>query len=253
MRILIGLVILFSALPVRAAEIDIALTDDRVAVDTGFAGARLTLFGAVTGIDNPASAIDIVSVIRGPETRFEIRQMEKRNLIWMPGKTQVIDSAPGLFLTYATRDVSDVAPLPLQASHTLDADFLNISVSDGANTLQPGDESTTTLYRSAFLTEAEELGLYRARTTGVEFKKGSLFTINVDLPANTPVGEYGVSVYLFRDGVLLDADEAALTVNKVGAERRIYEFAHNRPVSYGVFCVVLSLFAGWLASLAFRK
>lgn len=234
--------------PAGAANIEVALTDDRVEVDTGFAGARLTLFGAVTGLDDPAS-VDIVSVIQGPQTQFKVRQMEKNNLIWTPGPAHLIDSAPGLYLTYATRAIDDIAPLPVQDRYRLDADYLDIAVAAHA----PADQKNAGLYRSAFLSEAEDLGLYRNHIGGIEFKKGALFTITAGLPANTPVGEYEVAVYLFRDGELIGSDAAALAVNRVGLERRIYDFAHQRPVSYGIFCVALSLLAGWAASAAFRK
>ena len=230
--------------PAKAANIEVALTDDLVHVDTGFAGARLTLFGAVTGLEDPSS-VDIVSVIKGPEARFQVRQMKKSNLIWTPGPPHAIEGAPGLYLTYATRPISDIAPLPLQDQYRLDADYLDININAHADEMR--------LYRSAFLSEAEYLGLYRSYVGGVEFKKGALFTITARLPANTPVGEYEVAVYLFRNGELIGADQAALAVNRVGLERRIYDFAHQRPVSYGVFCVALSLIAGWAASLAFRK
>ncbi|WP_428407913.1 TIGR02186 family protein [Hyphococcus sp.] len=234
--------------PAAAAEIEVALTDDEVEVDTGFAGARLTLFGAVTGLEDLAT-VDIISVIKGPEARFEVRQMEKNNLIWTPGPAHFIDNAPGLYLTYATRPVGDIAPLPLQDQYRLDAEYLDIAV--GAHASMPDGDMG--LYRSAFLSEAEELGLYRNHVGSIEFKKGALFTINARLPANTPVGEYDVAVYLFRNGELIGADQTALAVNRVGLERRIHDFAHQRPVSYGIFCVTLSLLAGWAASLAFRK
>ncbi len=235
--------------PAAAADIEIALTDDRVAVDTGFAGARLTLFGAVTGIGDP-SAIDIVCVIRGPQSSFHVRQIEKNNLIWAPGPAHTIENAPGLYLTYATRPIDDVAPLPLQAQYRLDADYLEIGVSEvSAGVADPAAE----LFRNAFVNQAQALGLYRSRVGGVSFKKGALFTINAGLPANTPVGDYDVAVYLFRDGEMIGSDTTALTVNRAGLERRIYDFAHDRPISYGFFCVALSLFAGWAASLAFRK
>ena len=254
MRALLIVIAILAALPARAADIAIALTDDFIRVDTGFAGARLVLFGAVTGIDDPENTVDIISVVRGPETRFDIRRLEKRNLIWMPGEARAIDGAPGLYLTSATKNITDIAPLPDQAAHHLGADHLDIQASPATQTPdQITDTSENELFKNAFLNEVEDLGLYRNIVGGVDFKKSGLFTINVNLPATTPVGDYAVSVYLYRNGELLGEDTAQLAVNKVGAERRIYELAHNRPVSYGVFCVILSLFAGWAASLAFRK
>jgi len=242
--------------PAQAADIAIALTDDRVEVDTGFAGARLTLFGAVSGVDAPAAGsvaegIDIISVIRGPATEFEIRQYEKKNLIWTPGKARAIKDAPGLYLTNATRPITDIAPLPDQAAYHLGADFLDVAATSADQETQGGEHSE--IFANAFLTEIEDAGLYHDRVGGIEFKKGALFAINVDLPANTPVGDYTVGVFLYQDGVLLGRDSAELVVNKVGIERRIYDLAHDQPVSYGIFCVALSLFAGWIAALAFRK
>lgn len=240
-----------AAIPAKAADIAIALTDDFIRVDTGFAGARLTLFGAVTGVENPAESVDIVSVIRGPDADFDIRRIERRHLIWMPGDVHRIENAPGLYLTNATKPITDIAPLPDQAAYHLGADFLDVTARRATETDADADHDR--LFADAFLTEAEDTGLYQDRVGGVAFKKGALFTINADLPPDTPVGEYAVSVFLFRNGELLSRDSARLAVNKVGIERRIYEIAYKRPVSYGVFCVVLSLLAGWLASLAFRK
>lgn len=236
--------------PTAAPEIAIALTDERVAVDTGFAGARLTLFGAVTAIED-LSTIDIISVISGPASRFKVRQMEKRRFIWAPGPAHYIDGAPGLHLTYSTRPIDDIAPLPEQADRQLRPGYLDFIVRhhDGNDAA----EDAAPIYRAAFLEESERIGLYRAQTSSVSFRKGALFTINARLPANTPVGSYDVAVYLFRNGELLASDTAKLAVNRVGLERRIYDFAHEQSVVYGLFCVLLSLISGWFAAFAFRK
>jgi uncharacterized protein (TIGR02186 family) len=251
----------FMVAPSHAAEIAIALTDDRVEVDTGFSGARLTLFGAVSGVEAPAASanIDIISVIRGPATQFQIRRLLKRGPIWIPGNTHAIKDAPGLYLTNANRPITDIAPLPDQAEYHLGTDFLIIDATqdhDETPEVAPDGEQASAhaeVFAKAFVTEAEDSGLYRNRVGGVEFKKGALFTITIDLPANTPVGKYSVAVYLYQGGVLLGRDEAELVVNKVGVERRIFDLAHNQPVTYGILCVVISLFAGWMAALAFRK
>lgn len=251
MRFLFFALVFLALHPANAANIELGIADDRVEVDTSFAGAKLTLFGAVTGIEDPSNEVDIISVIRGPEARFQIRQIEKNRLIYVPGTTHHVERAPGLYLTNSTRPVTDIAPLPLQDQYRLGAEFLDFDIQSPETHSDEIDKSL--LYREAFLNEARSLGLYEARIGGIEFKKGALFTINARLPANTPVGEYSVSVYLFRNGELLSTDHAELGVNRVGVERRLYDFAFERPISYGVFCVIVSLFAGWLASVAFRK
>lgn len=250
-RLLASLLLFASSAHAQTADIAVALTDDIVEIDAGFSGARLTLFGAVTGVEAPEGKVDIISVIRGPETRFEIRRIEKRNLIWTPGASYAVEGAPGLYLTTATRPIDDIAPLPDQAAHGLGLDALQISASMKETVTAFGDEAD--IYEDAFLKEVEKDGLYRDLVGGVSFKKGALFSINIDLPATTPVGAYDVAVYLYRDGVLLGEDASKILVNKVGVERRIYDLAQTRPISYGLLCVALSLLAGWAAGLAFRK
>ena len=51
----------------------------------------------------------------------------------------------------------------------------------------------------------------------------------------------------------MSVSNLTLTVEKVGLERDIYEFAHRRPWSYGVLCVLLAAFTGWGASRVFRR
>lgn len=259
--VLIALAPVVSHAEANDADIAIALTDERVEVDTGFTGARLTLFGAVSSVADPAT-VDIIAIVRGPETEFLIRKLEQRNLIWAPGAPRHVEGAPGLYISSATRAITDIAPLPDQAAYRLGADHLTISVSSRDASAETAADARTrdddpplpdALYRNAFLTEIEDLGLYRDTVGGIEFKKGGLFAVNVDLPATTPVGDYDVAVYLYQDGLLLGQDAAELSVNKVGLERQIYDLAHDRPVTYGLLCVAMSLFAGWIASVAFRK
>ena len=253
MRTIAGLVFLSLAFcaSARAADIAVALTDDVIEVDAGFAGARLTLFGAVTGVEDPENAIDVIAVIRGPETRFRVRRLERNRFIWAPGEAHEISAAPGLYLTAATRRITDIAPLPDQASFRLGTNFLLFD--DGRTEDTEGIRARDREFEEAFVDGVEEKGLYSDRIDAVSFKKGGLFAINADLPANTPVGEYLVSVHLYRDGERLGSDSATLVVNKVGIERGIYNLAHERPISYGILCVALSLLAGWIAAFAFRK
>ncbi len=234
------------AVSAQAADIAVALTDDRVEVDANFAGADLTLFGAVTGVENPAEVFDIIAVVTGPEGDFNVRPLEQRGIIWLPGEPWTVKNAPRFYASSATRPISDIAPLPDQAQYQLGVD--NIAAVD-----LYADSDAPHPFNAAFLDALETGGQYQDRVGGISFVKGALFTIDASLPADTPVGDYGVAVYLYRDGVMVSRDSAELRVNKVGLERRIYDLAHQRPVLYGLLCVAVSLLAGWIAGLAFRK
>ena len=51
----------------------------------------------------------------------------------------------------------------------------------------------------------------------------------------------------------LFASSASLRVEKAGLERFVYEFAHDWPWLYGLFCVVLAVLAGYAGYLAFNR
>ena len=106
---------------------------------------------------------------------------------------------------------------------------------------------------SNFVTSETKRGRYQDHFDAFTFKKDALFSFEIDLPPTTPVGDYAVEVFLIDQGGVVAADTAALSVRKVGLERQIYDLAHDRPLGYGIMCVALSLLAGWLAALAFRK
>ena len=99
----------------------------------------------------------------------------------------------------------------------------------------------------------EAAQLYDTDPQGVEFVDRGLFRAEVTLPATAPTGRYYTEVWLFQDGEPLSVSNLTLTVEKVGFEREVYEFAHRRPWSYGVLCVLLAALTGYGASRLFRR
>ena len=50
-----------------------------------------------------------------------------------------------------------------------------------------------------------------------------------------------------------DAKTTPLVISKIGFGADIYDFAHRHGAAYGVIAVLVALFAGWMAHLAFRR
>ena len=108
-------------------------------------------------------------------------------------------------------------------------------------------------YRRAVIRLREAAALYNTDPEGVEFVDTGLFRAELELPAVAPTGQYFAEVWLFQDGEPVSVSNLTLTVEKVGIERDIYEFAHRRPWSYGALTVLLAALMGWGASRVFRR
>ena len=68
-----------------------------------------------------------------------------------------------------------------------------------------------------------------------------------------PTGLYGAEIYLFQHGRAISISRKTLAVRKAGVEATIFQFAHQHSALYGIFAIVVALFAGWLAGVIFRK
>ena len=83
--------------------------------------------------------------------------------------------------------------------------------------------------------------------------QGGLFRAVVLLPANAPIDRYTADTYLFRDNRLISSQSIPIDVSRVGIERRIHDLATQASLLYGLITVALALFAGWIASILFRR
>ena len=87
----------------------------------------------------------------------------------------------------------------------------------------------------------------------MSFISDAIFRTAVWIPANVPVGDYRVAAYLFSNGALLASTGDRITISKTGFEQNLSDFAHGRPLTYGLACVALALFTGWLGGVIFRR
>ena len=62
-----------------------------------------------------------------------------------------------------------------------------------------------------------------------------------------------MDVYLLRAGEVVSAQSTPLVVDASGLERRLFNMAHDAPLSYGLACVFLAMLLGWISSVLFRR
>ena len=84
--------------------------------------------------------------------------------------------------------------------------------------------------------------------TGVRIIGDKLFRASVELPKDINEGTYEVSIYFFEDQKLIDKDVSSVFVNKTLAGKYIYTQANERPLLYGIICVIIAWIAGLLVA-----
>jgi len=247
------------AAPAAPARIAAALTEDVVEIRSDFAGAPLTVFGAAAGVQD---GDDIVVAVRGPAR--DLRVMKKRRVlgIWVNAAPVLFEDVASYYAVASTRPLTDFASFAALRRNGIGMAHLPLSA--------PGQERTETLlgvpgvlvsdlgaeivdYREAVVRNKTRQSLYVEADSGVEMLEGGLFIARLFLPSETPVGDYTIEVYLFRDGGPIATRETGLQVAKAGLERALYDLAHDQPILYGLLALILAGSAGWLAAVFTRS
>ncbi|CAN5246685.1 TIGR02186 family protein [soil metagenome] len=243
--------------PLRVAA---ALTDAEVKVDSRFRGVSIVLYGAVF---NPSkSPTDVVVVVRGPDQPIRLVRKSRNMGVWLNSRPVLFEGAPGFYMTASTRPLSDIADFGQLRRLGVGVDHLRIAAPDEQRVVtrygvrdvvvsRLGDDYLD--WRRAVIRLKEAARLYDTDPHGVTFVDKGLFRAEVELPTVAPTGQYYAEVWLFQDGRPVSVSNLTLTVEKVGFERDVYDFAHRHPWVYGVLCVLLAAGTGYGASRIFRR
>lgn len=230
--------------PVVSQEIVAALDDQLVAIDTGFSGSKVLLFGTTEGEG------DVVVVVRGPSHNETVRKKERIMGVWANKDQVTFSDTPVFYNIAASGDINKMVPASTRQRLELGPDNLNTYLAPESKTIS--DEMKETFWEALIRSKKRE-GLYAKEVEKITFLGKKLFRADFFFPANVPVGTYLVYVYLIKDKDVVTTQITPLFVSKIGAEAEIYNFAYQHSIAYGVFAVLIALFSGWLASVAFRK
>jgi uncharacterized protein (TIGR02186 family) len=247
--ILIAAGFAFFALPAEAEEELVAgVSQDAVQITSNYTGTDLVVFGAIESRpqqETPSSRETVVVVVRGPEIDMTVRRKDRVAGIWVNTARARLDGMPSYYFLAGTRPLSEAA-----SADTLKSYDLGLANLRPERVLSDGNVEP---FRQALIRRQRADGLYSETQYAVQFHSPALFSVHVPIPASVPRGQYNVQVYLFRDGSIISAQSIPLFIEQVGIERRVYLFAHEWPLSYGVSAVLMALSLGWLSTVVFRR
>ncbi len=238
--------------PAVAEHMTIALSTAEVKISSNFTGAPITLFGV---IERDAQSVSrsghyqVATLVQGPPESVIARRKDRILGVWANTDSETILAAPSFYTVNASGNIDDLAEKLVLERYRLG--FAN-SRFDYRGRPQANDPAAAE-FREAFLRIKQNAGLYSEQQDSVTFIGDSVFRTTVWVPANAPVGFYTVRVFLFADGALLAQADESFRISKTGFEQYLSVFSREKSFVYGVVCVVLALFTGWLGGVVFRR
>ena len=235
------LTVLAASRPASAQAPLIADLDDHlIAITTGFAGADVLLFGTT---DGPG---DVVVVVKGPVADVEVLRKERVGGIWINRKGLGFQNVPAVYMLASSKPLADLLPADQRA-------FYQMGIENVRMTPVSPDDTDLKTFSQALVRAKQSTGLFSDQPARILFIGDRLFRVNLRVPSTVPTGTYLAEVYLVRDQKIVGAQTTPLVISKIGFGADIYDFAHRHSAAYGVIAILVALFAGWVAHLAFRR
>ncbi|MCQ0092054.1 TIGR02186 family protein [Roseovarius sp. M141] len=245
-RLAIALLLL-AALPTRAEEVVLGLSQNSVSIDTTFSGSQILLFGAIKReVAIPADELGVVVTIAGPSQPLDVRRKERRFGIWVNVDAVEVDSAPSFYAVATSGPWAQVLSQVEDLRHKISIPRAIRSVG-APSTVQNAQDFTDAVIRIR-----TRSGAYQIREGAVELSEQTLFRTSVDLPSNLTEGAYVTRIFLTRNSNVVSQYETIIDVRKVGMERWLFELSREDAVVYGLMSLAIAIAAGWGASEAFR-
>ncbi|MET4101741.1 uncharacterized protein (TIGR02186 family) [Roseovarius sp. MBR-78] len=243
----LALLFCLAALPLRAEEVVLGLSKDRVAITATFEGSDILIFGAVKReAPIPDIPLDVVITVAGPSLPVSVRRKERVLGIWVNTDTVALDSAPTFYAVASSGPLEQVLTDTEDLRHRVSIPRAIRSV--GAASMAEDVESFT----DALIRIRERTNAYQLLENSVALDEQTLFRTAISLPANLTEGAYQTRIFLTREGRVVAQFETVIDVRKVGLERWLFTLSRQQPLLYGLMSLAIAIAAGWSASAAFR-
>lgn len=245
------LVLLAVTVPARAERLVSMVSREEVAITSSFTGETLTLFGNVEPEAGAAEKFvegpyHIIVVVTGPWQDRVVRLSEPVLGVWMNTRQVLFKAFPSYYHVLASGVLTDMA-----SQETLDE--LNILPEAQARIAAGPGTGVTAKMSQELIRLMTRQGRVGVNTNGVVFRSGTVYAAQVTLPSDIPPGPFLAQTYLFKNGVLVAERSEGFTVRKIGFERFLGQAATGQPLLYGLVCVILALFTGWLGGVVFKR
>jgi len=249
--LLLAMVLAMLATPAAAERLVSQVSRQEVAITSSFSGETLTLFGSIepeAGAEQKyvEGPFHVIITVTGPTQNRVARRKTNQLGIWINTHTAVFEDFPSFYQVLSDTRIDEItdATTLAQKAIPLDSQARYSARTGWWEALVFGNELVRLM---------QEKGQFRLNEQGVVFRSDTFYFAQVALPSDAPPGPYLAHTYVFKDKVLIAEKSDGFSVRKIGFERFLGLASKEQPLLYGVVCVALALFTGWLGGVVFRR
>ncbi len=253
MRRLLALLVLMliGVVPAHAVRLVAQVSNDTVEITSSYVGERMTFYGSIMpDAGSPQKFVEgpfhVVIVVVGPTQDRVAREKTNTFGIWLNTDQVTFKGFPSYFHVLSSGRLQDITDVT-----TLTTNF----ILPEAHAMLPnasGWWKTLTFGRELIRLMTQD-GLFGTQESGVNFLSDNFYSAQLTLPSTAPPGPYIAQTYVFKNGEIVARRSEGFAVRKIGFERFLALSAQQSPLLYGIACVALALFTGWLGGVLFRR
>lgn len=237
--------------PAQGARLVSTLSTDTVQITSSFTGQTLSLFGNIepdagSGQRFIEGPFHVVIVVVGPTMQRVARKKSNFFGLWINTEQVIFDDFPGYFRVLSSGRLADIT------------DATTLAVEDILPEAQPRHSETAGWWDSmVFGRELVRLmgarNLFGVDENAVNFQSDTVYSARLTLPSDIPPGPYLARTFVFKNGQIIARHSEGFGVRKIGFERFLGTAARQYSLAYGIACVAIAIFVGWLGGIVFKR
>jgi uncharacterized protein (TIGR02186 family) len=229
--------------PILVADV----SQHEVAVQQGFTGTELLLFGAILTPEGARAAkdYDIVIVLEGPARPLVLREKRKLAGVWVNADSTTLRSVPSYYAVASSRPLREVVGERTAAIYEMGLDSLQLSP---AGSIDPARQAH---FAQGLVAVMAKQGLYRQDEKAVSVNEQVLYQARIALPSSVLTGTYTADTFAVSKGRVVASASTRIEVRKQGFDKAIADFSRHYAFVYGLLAVAVSVIMGWIAGRLF--
>ena len=214
------------------------ISDKNISIETQFTGKDLLLYGSIETEEKIQS--DIIITVIGPEYPLIVRKKDKKYAMWINDASYEYSNVPSYYSVYSNRPLENILDKLQMKKNKIGINNLSFT-----SRSELDNEDVKLDLFEAIVRHKKIDKLFSEDANGVTIKNNKLYKSNIHLPSGVKEGRLKVTIFLIRDGNIVNKDYLNIYLNKRGVGKIVYDVANKKPFIYGIIAVLFALLLGW--------